>query len=177
MITKEMNPLFQPHGLSHFKWKGNFFNFSRTPAWRGFSILMQVIRIKNTICLPHRKKRLWATETDGLGMLQVLPQLHVSEIQGSLCSLVLTVLFSGIKIWFKRETPNFLLIFSDLEKNLISTLQLLEFWPRSIKVLVQKNWILEARIQIHFHLLCTRFMREKRIKTYWVPNMYPICAK
>ena len=36
-------------------------------------------------------------------------------------------LFNGLKIWFKREAPNFLPIVFDLQKNLISTLHLLEF--------------------------------------------------
>ena len=97
MIIEEISPLFQPHCLSHFKWKRNFFNFSRTPAWRDFSIFIQVIRIKNTICLPHRKKRWWATEMEGLGMLDLLPQLHVNEIQGSEYSIC--------AVWFFVQWP------------------------------------------------------------------------
>lgn len=36
MIIEEISSLFQPHCSSHFKWKRNFFNFSRTLALKRF---------------------------------------------------------------------------------------------------------------------------------------------
>lgn len=151
----------------------NFFNFSKTPASRGFSILIQVIGIKNAICLPHRKKRFCATEMERLGMPRVWTQLHVNKLQ-EVSNLSMQLGSSSFGQWCKnmvqernRQLPPYRQC--GLQKNLIHTLQLLEFWPRSLRVLGRKNWILEA--SIYFHFLCIRFMREKRIKMFWVSNM------
>lgn len=81
MIIKATALLFQPYCLSPFKWTGNFFNFSGTSTWRGFIILIQVIRIKNGICLTDRKKSLWATDMEGQGMLKEWSPQHANEVQ------------------------------------------------------------------------------------------------
>lgn len=70
-----------PYCLSPLKWTGNFFNFSGTSTWRGFTILIQVIRIKNAICLTDRKKSLWATDMEGQGMLKEWSPQHANEVQ------------------------------------------------------------------------------------------------
>lgn len=81
MIIQAMALLFQPHCLSHFKWTGNYFNFSGTSTWRGFSVLIQVIRIKNAICLTNRKKSLWATDMEVQGLQKGWTAQHVNEVQ------------------------------------------------------------------------------------------------
>lgn len=146
MIITAMALLFQPHCWSHFKWTGNFFNFSGISTWGGFSVLIQVIRIKSAICLPGRWK------ADGpptqncrecwLGEPYSVP-MRSNERGGPHC---LALLFPRMRLQSKWETSRPSLQQQNLWNQLIHSILLLEFWPSTIWVLAQKNWILEESI-------------------------------